>query len=700
MININKLEEIKQKGFNGNSLNNNEFLEYKEKLEKNTLICLDGLQSFVNSDFNKELLGALLLKYKEYKNIINDFYNNGGLNSNSDVSINMGFQTFQNDKKQNAVFYIEAFMEKMQQIYDKDWNDQTDIRLKINQEINKAGIFEYNEETYSRELNLTINSVNGKFIENLMFVHNYEIKELLNETGLNLQNLNQKEMFCLYNYGINEAIKNIDNQDKEEFKKSINSIKQVISKHINVIDEKQTNKETSYSLYNENGEINKDYKKYYNLMKEGKDTSWLKNNIHLFTNDVLDSLDIKKSPIVEFAEEIFKNVETKDFDLEAEVELGTLLFKDEKIKNFWKKEDILNYLKQDFPTPVVFKCMIDSLNKEELYSKFDNKYNFTEKILSVLIGEESSIDNFNENKIACLVNLMNNTDFDVEKKLNISTSNNLKDLLQKKHEALHSDNDDQPEFTKMNKIIDKSIPNQLSYEGNNKISIINFLSNAQDHLIIQNINSDYNNHEKDDSLFNIENGFLIKSVKKDWFDLIKSTIPNEDFNATKFKGKVQKISNYFNSWSGPMASVLGFIGVLGCALFIGAAKIMEKKQNNKIRDHLNKYTSELKLSIDEVKTKMTKYGDIEISTVVDGEELPICSGKNCQEMRAINSGLQLVSSSKHNLFANILHKLDNAKYDLKNEDIIHPIKSVIEQHNIEFTEQNKIYKKDNSLVIA
>lgn len=700
MINIDKLEAIKKRGFDEDSLNLNEFADYKEKLEKNTLIYFDGLQSFVNSDFSKDSLGELLVKYEDYKNVINDFYNNGGLNSNNNSSINIGFQTFQNDKKQNAVFYIDAFMEKMQQILEGDWSSQNDVRLKINQEINQAGIFEYNEDTYSRELNLSINSVNGKFLENLMFVHNYEIKELLNETGLKLQNLNQKEMFCLYNYGINEAIRNIDNQNSEEFQKSIKSLKQVTSKQINVIDEKQANNVNSYSLYNDNGEINKDYKKYYDLMKEEKDTSWLKNNIHLFTQEVLESLDIKKSPIIEFTEEIFKNIETKDFDLEAEIELGTLLFKDDKIKSLWKKEDILNYLTEDFPTPVVFKCMIDALDKSDLYSKFDDKYNFTEKMLSVLIGEDSSIDNFNENKVACLVNLMNHSDFDVEKKLNISTSKNLQNLLQKQHENLHNDNSEKPEITKMNKIVDKSIPNQLSYNGNNKISIIEFLSNAQDHLIIQNINSDYNNHEKEDTLFNVDNGFLMKSVKKDWFDLIKSTIPNEDFNATKFKGKVQKLSNYFNSWSGPMSSVLGFIGVLGCALFIGAAKVMEKNQNNKIRDHLNKYTSELKLSIDEVKTKMTQYGDIEISAVVDGEELAVCSGKNCQEMRAINSGLQLVSTSKHNLFAKIINKLDEAKYDLTNEDIIHPIKRAIEQHNEDFKDKINVSKKDNSLVIA
>lgn len=244
MINIDKLEAIKKRGFDEDSLNLNEFADYKEKLEKNTLIYFDGLQSFVNSDFSKDSLGELLVKYEDYKNVINDFYNNGGLNSNNNSSINIGFQTFQNDKKQNAVFYIDAFMEKMQQILEGDWSSQNDVRLKINQEINQAGIFEYNEDTYSRELNLSINSVNGKFLENLMFVHNYEIKELLNETGLKLQNLNQKEMFCLYNYGINEAIRNIDNQNSEEFQKSIKSLKQVTSKQINVIDEKQ-----AYNLY-------------------------------------------------------------------------------------------------------------------------------------------------------------------------------------------------------------------------------------------------------------------------------------------------------------------------------------------------------------------------------------------------------------------------------------------------------------------
>ena len=659
MINIKKIKEITEQG-KSNNMSPSEFTEYKEKMEKNALITYDALQSFANSNFSRVNLGILLEKYNDYKQTINDFYYDGGLYCSEQDKINVGFQkTNPEGKNVNAIYHIENFMSKMQQVYNSDWTDEDGAKNRINQDINKSDLFEYNEESYSREINLKTNPLSGEYLNKAVYFLNKELKEEVSNVGGELANLNPKSLFMLYYYGVLETINHIDNQNSEEFKKANATINKIVSSEINKVDESNRKDDKKYELFLEDGSINKDFKKYYDLMKTEKDTSWLKSNIQKLEPKILLELGIYKNPAVDFSEEIFKDIKNKDFDLDTEIELATHLFKDENIKQSFTKKDMIEYIKQDFPDPVIFKCMVESLNKEELYANFNEKYNFTEEILSHLIGEESSCTNMNENKMACLVNLMNHNEFDMNKKLTISTSKNLSSIINDKHENLYKDEEHPVEMNNKHKVLSSSISNQLCFKDNNKITIMDFLGEAQDHLITQNINSNYDDHNKEETL----NKFLTASVTKDWHDLLKGTIPKEDFNATKLKQKILNVSNYFNSLSGPICSMFGFIGVLGCALFLGAAKIMENNQNNKIKDQLNNLSKEQKLRIDEIKTTVNQNGDIEVSAISGGEEFPIGVGKSCGELREVNKSNLPTTSTQKNLFFDKLKGLKNTSVD-------------------------------------
>lgn len=657
MITKENIKEI----LNDIKMNELDYLKHSEKINSSAFEFYSNLNSFSNN-INKEETEKLLSSYYFFKSNLNSFIQNGGMKY-KDSNLKIGFMA---DNK-TANFAIDAFIEKVKEVNALGWEIENieSTKLKMSQDMEASKLFDYDEDNYCRNPKFGIKELNKDFlIKNLTFYNQELFNYIQKETGFIKGNLNPQELFQLNN-NVYNLIENINNE--EEANKYIKYINKVISSNVGNIEESERKEDKKYTIFNEDGTLNPDFNQQYQLMKSEKNTTWLKSNLEFLTPEVLKQINININPVLDFAEEIL-NSDNRDFELDSSLNLATILFKDEQVKNYYSKVDILNYIKNDFPTPSVFKAMIDSLTENELNEKHSEKYSFVEEVVSNIIGEESSCFNLNENKLACLVNLMNCENFNIEQKLNIETSKNLKDLVLQRHNQLHQENDDTPEMHKSNHKVNNAIPNALIFNGSNKITIMDFLQKAQDHLIIQHENSDHNSHEKDDKVFDSEKGLIIQSVKKDWFDILNKTLPTEDFSATKLKQKILNVTNYFNSWSGPISSLLGFVGVLGCALFLGAAKIVEKSQNDKIRDHLNKFTEEHKISIDEIKTKMNQNGEVEIIAILDGDSHKIAVGKDCFSLIEIKGDnlLQNISTAKAHFFQNFKGLDPDIKIDVGN----------------------------------
>lgn len=669
IININELEKIKSVGLNG-QMSQTDFIEYKEKIEKSSILLNESLINFSNNS-NQENLKLLLENYKIYKENINEFYNSGGLNEINKENIKFGFSLNVNDKSVNGMFAIEKLISSIEIYDEKNVEYDENTRLKVSQAIDGSGLFDWDTETYLRTSKFELKNLSGKYLENQVYLLNDDIKNLVIDSGIDYSKISSQSLFCLYNYGLIEAIRNVDNKNSEEYKKSISTINKVLSEEIiNISEDKNKN----YSLRLENGELNHDFKKYYDLMKEEKNTFWLKDNIVDFNKEDLEKVGVIENPVIDFANEIFKeqSIDNKKFDLEMATDLTTSIFSDEKVKSYFTKEDILKYLEQDFPNPAIVNSMFLSLDNNDLNQEYDKKYTFVEKVLSVLIGEDSNVFATNENKLACVANLINHPDFDIEKPLVISTSKNLNNLYLNNHENLfdNENNEHKVKFSKQQQLVNDSIPNQLIFDKNNKINLLDFLTQAKDHLIIQNMSSDISNHQRHNKIFDEKEGFLIKSVKKDWFDLMKGTMPNEDFPATKFKQKVMNVSNYFNNMNGPISSFIGFTGVLCCAIFVAGAKMIENRQNDRIKEHLNSFSSH-KLKIENIKTKFNDHGDIEFLAVVNKEEISIATGKDSETLKSNDNRMfQTVKVAENE----IVEKLTS---HLKSEELKQEISSAI-----------------------
>lgn len=633
-------------------------------LNQNRLELLEKLYSFGNSNYSSEIVKELIGLYDKQNRLIKDFTKNGGFNENIEC---LGFY---NDSK-NVSFSINKFINQLRFVNGKEFPEEKERILEINKKINFSGLYSYDEESGIRELKIQESKISGNEYKKMIVLANSEFQQELSKmTEIKAGRMKDKDLNNLYEHGILKLFSNNETEIEDGIK-AINTISGVQNSDI---------EEPSKNITPE-PENPTSLKTIYDIMKKEKNTMWLKDNINTLNNqDKLNELELTEHPVLDFANEI-NDKQSDNYNQKESQKLMTNLFSDDRIKQNFDRNNIINYLKRDFPEPAIFKSMIDSLSKEEIQSPFDEKHLFVEKVISVLIGEESSCDHFNENKLACLVNLISCENFDINQKLNISTSKDLTGLMERKLTEQYKDLEHSPSLSKEKRVLNDSIPNQKNYVGKNKITIIDYLKKAQDHLMLQHQASDLENVNRYNEMFT-KDGFLEQSVRKDWHDVLKYTIPNEDFGATKFKKKIADVATYVNSWNGPISCLFGFAGLMLLSVVMGVAKIQEKSQNDRIRDHVNSLSGDQKLLVDKIKTEVDeRTGQVVVSAISDGETFQIGRGNSCKDLVEISPTLNTISTAKVNLFNHILPEINKIEgINLTNDDMKKELSDDIEKY--------------------
>lgn len=682
MIKKEQLDKVVSK----KTMEESEYLSHKIKIDRTSEELLQSFLLFSNEVSNRSL-NLLLANYDLYKSQITSFIDDGGKNYDKS-NLKCGFTV----NGQNALYQLVGSIERLKGLKNTSLENGGDGELKAIQELDTSRLFDVSQGYRTPTMEISFSS--GNYLKQNLSLLDSNIQNIFEKSSmLKLADLDSKTMRALYENGISKMEEGSLKDNFKLFKEGSNVLSKIVKEEIIKIDKNTL----SLDFVDDNGNITENSKKIYDLMKKELSTQWLKDNSGKFSQKVIEDLGIK-NPVVEFVESIIQKAKLsqekifKDKSLSNEEKtdkisdilnqaqaLASNLMSDNSIKEIFTPKSLIEYIRQDFPDGAVFKSMLYSLDEVDLNYPYDENYTLEEAIISELVGENSSCCEMNTNKLACLMNLISHKDFDPDKLMSISTSKHLDSITEQHFNDVAENNTIKSEV-----VSKKLIPEQLKFNGNNKISVLDFLSRAQDHLTLQHANSDKKNFDKE-KIISSKDGLLATSFKYDMLNILKNSNINGNLGATKFKGKVQKMSDYCNNWNGPISSLIGFAGVLACSILLGFSKIAENTQNKNIKNSLNNLSGEEKSRVEKVETKIAENGDVTISVVANDQSFEIGRGANLSDLKEIPGAnlLQSVSTQKMG-FLNALNNLDvenKNSIDIEKFKSNHPVCKMIDEYN-------------------